>query len=237
MDDKDHAGRTPRRHWNARLNPQAIACDNVLALPAGLHKLMRGDQLNAVIYIPSEAGRGHKISLLCLLHGAFGKDGGALSAALAFAAQHPIAVIAPQSMDTSWDLLRGGYGPDAHCIDYLLGWLMQRYTIDLERVALGGFSDGASYALSLGLKNGDLFTDIVAFSPGFVHLDEAIGRPRIFISHGSSDAVLPLSCGQEAALRLSREGYVVHYEQFAGGHLVPAKIVDIALTRFLASHP
>ena len=222
---------------NARLNPQAIDCEDVAALPAGLHKLMLGDKLNAVIYIPSAAGRGRKISLLCLLHGAFGKDGGALSAVLAFAAQHCIAVLAPQAVGTSWDLLRGGYGPDARCIEYLLGWLVQRHTIDLERVALGGFSDGASYALSLGLRNGDLFTDIIAFSPGFVHLDDPIGQPRIFISHGSGDTVLPLNCGQEAALRLSREGYVVHFEQFAGGHLVPAKIVDIALTRFLSSHP
>jgi len=60
---------------NARLNPQAIDCEDVAALPAGLHKLMLGDKLNAVIYIPSAAGRGRKISLLCLLHGAFGKDG------------------------------------------------------------------------------------------------------------------------------------------------------------------
>jgi len=31
-----------------------------------------------------------------------------------------------------------------------------------------GFSDGASYALSVGITNGDLFTHVIAFSPGFV---------------------------------------------------------------------
>ncbi len=35
-----------------------------------------------------------------------------------------------------------------------------------------GFSDGASYALSLGVPNGDLFTHIVAFSPGFMRLPD-----------------------------------------------------------------
>jgi phospholipase/carboxylesterase len=40
-------------------------------------------------------------------------------------------------------------------------------------VALGGFSDGASYALSLDLTNGDLFASLIAFSPGFIQLDPA----------------------------------------------------------------
>ena len=38
-----------------------------------------------------------------------------------------------------------------------------------------GFSDGASYALSLGAANGDLFTHIAAFSPGFMRPPVSVG--------------------------------------------------------------
>jgi len=226
-----------RGQWNARLDPQSVATEDGLPLPSGLHKLTLEDKRYAYIYIPPNLGRRGKIPLLCMLHGALGKDGGALSAILAFAAAHRLAVIAPRSIDTTWDFLCGGYGPDARFIEYLLAWLMQRHAIDAERIALGGFSDGASYALSLGLKNGDLFTDIMAFSPGFAFPDSKVGQPRIFIAHGTLDAVLPLACSQGIAQTLSQDGYAVHFEPFAEGHIVPARIVEHALTRFLAEHP
>jgi predicted esterase len=37
--------------------------------------------------------------------------------------------------------------------------------IDPARVAIGGFSDGATYALSLGLINGDLFKRVAPSHP------------------------------------------------------------------------
>ena len=56
--------------------------------------------------------------------------------------------------------------------------------VDPARLVIGGFSDGASYALSLGLINGQLFRKVAAFSPGFVVTGEPEGKPRVFISHG-----------------------------------------------------
>ena len=47
-----------------------------------------------------------------------------------------------------------------------------------------------SYALSLGLANGDLFTHVIAFSPGFITPAPPSGRPPIFVSHGTADQVL-----------------------------------------------
>ncbi len=51
--------------------------------------------------------------------------------------------------------------------------------MDAGRVGIGGFSDGASYALSLGLTNGDLFTHVLAFSPGFMRPASQVGRPKV----------------------------------------------------------
>jgi hypothetical protein len=57
--------------------------------------------------------------------------------------------------------------------------------VDPTRLAVGGFSDGTSYALSLGLTNGDLFSHVLAFSPGFAVPARRRGRPRLFLSHGA----------------------------------------------------
>jgi phospholipase/carboxylesterase len=107
----------------------------------------------------------------------------------------------------------------------------RRCTIDPERLAIGGFSDGASYALSLGVANGDLFTHILAFSPGFISFSQRQGEPRIFISHGTEDPVLPIQrCSRRILPILQKAGYAVAYHEFNGGHTVPLSVVQEALS-------
>lgn len=106
--------------------------------------------------------------------------------------------------------------------------------IDPGRIGLAGFSDGASYALSLGLMNGELFRHILAFSPGFVVPGPRVGRPLIFVSHGRRDRILPIeTCGRHIAAELKQEGYDVEYREFDGDHVVPAAIADAGMHRFL----
>ena len=96
--------------------------------------------------------------------------------------------------------------------------------------AIGGFSDGATYALSLGLINGDLFRRIVAFSPGFVATGEHRGRPDVFVSHGERDDVLPIARTSRRITRdLTASGYAVTYREFDGGHTVPDAIARAGL--------
>ena len=45
----------------------------------------------------------------------------------------------------------------------------------------------ASYALSLGIANGNLFSHVLAFSPGFLAPAGQTGSPRICVSHGTQD--------------------------------------------------
>jgi predicted esterase len=93
-------------------------------------------------------------------------------------------------------------------------------------VAVAGFSDGASYALSLGLTNGDLFSDVLAFSPGFHAEDRRQGRPRFYLSHGVHDEVLPIvRTSRRIVPGLRSDGYQVTYREFDGGHVVPAECV------------
>jgi predicted esterase len=92
-------------------------------------------------------------------------------------------------------------------------------------VAVGGFSDGATYAVSLGLLNGDLFRRVLAFSPGFVVDGRPRGNPRFFVSHGRSDRILPIvHCSRALVPALEKVGYRVTYKEFDGGHEIPAEI-------------
>jgi predicted esterase len=99
-------------------------------------------------------------------------------------------------------------------------------------VAVAGFSDGASYALSIGLASGDLFAHVLAWSPGFLAPSDAVGRPRVFVSHGIHDRVLPIDrCSRRLVPVLRADGYDVHYQEFDGGHSVPPDVLAGSLDR------
>ena len=109
-------------------------------------------------------------------------------------------------------------------VDGMLEHLFSIVRVDASRLAVEGFSDGASYALSLGLTNADLFTHCVAFSPGFQAAASRRGRLPVFVSHGVHDNVLPIDrCSRRIVPALRRERYEVEYREFDGGHAVPAE--------------
>jgi predicted esterase len=104
-------------------------------------------------------------------------------------------------------------------------------------MAVCGFSDGASLALALGLSNGDLFQRVIAFSPGFIPSGvEKTGMPRIFISHGTRDEILPIeNASRPLVSRLKRGGYDVTFREFDGPHGVPPEIARTGIEWFLKS--
>jgi phospholipase/carboxylesterase len=52
-----------------------------------------------------------------MLHGAGGRAINALSIVRAEAQRRGVIVVAPKSSSASWDVLRGGFGPDVATID------------------------------------------------------------------------------------------------------------------------
>ena len=119
-------------------------------------------------------------------------------------------------------------------IKRMLADVIERCAVAARGVADGGFSDGASYALSLGLTNGDLFSAVVAFSPGFMSPAAQRGLPRVFVSHGTGDPILPIEATSRRIVpELRRAGYQVRYREFRGGHTVPPQIARDSL-RWLA---
>jgi phospholipase/carboxylesterase len=178
---------------------------------AGTRELASG----ALLQVPSGPG---PWPLVVLFHGA-GSSAPAGSSLLPAGAG--LLLLAPQSLGSTWDVIERGFGPDVARLDADLETVFATCPVDPERVALGGFSDGASYALSLGLGNGDLVTHVIAFSPGFMAPEAPVGRPRVLVTHGVRDAVLPIDrCSRRLVPRLGDAGYDVTYEEFDGGHVV-----------------
>jgi predicted esterase len=53
----------------------------------------------------------------------------------------------------------------------------------------------------------------------------AEGRPRVFVSHGTRDTVLPIDRSRRIIVpTLRRNGYIVTFREFDGGHDVPPPI-------------
>jgi phospholipase/carboxylesterase len=195
---------------------------------AGAHPLGIGRSRDGIIQVPKRASGA--LPLLVLLHGAGGDASGLVEWLGEFADEAGLAILAPDSRGSTWDAIGGGFGTDVEFLDRALAHVFAATAIDPERIAIGGFSDGATYALSLGLINGDLFRRVVAFSPGFVVHGPAQGKPRIFVSHGTSDAILPIArCSRAIVPALRSAGYDVTFREFDGGHTVPEETAREAM--------
>jgi predicted esterase len=204
--------------------------------PVGLRPLELGSTRAGYLYVPPTYRAEHPAPLALLLHGAGEDARDALALLRSQADGAGLVLLAPSSSEYTWDVIATRrYGPDVAAIDQALESVFSRYALDPARVAVGGYSDGASYALSLGLANGDLFTHVLAFSPGFVAPPSQDGTPRIFVSHGTRDRWLPIDrCSRVIVPRLECAGYEIRYREFEGGHVVPPEIAGEALGWFTA---
>jgi predicted esterase len=181
---------------------------------------------DGLLYLPRGYSASVPAPLVVMFHGA-GGTAQSVSYAFPMADRHGVIILAPDSRDQrTWDLVLGAYGPDAEFLATALGQTLRRCAVDRTRLAVAGHSDGASYALSFGIGAGDLFRQILAFSPGAMMPIDARGKPRIFISHGRSDEVMPIDdTSRRFVPRLQKLGYDVTYREYDGKHPVPPEIV------------
>lgn len=211
-----------------RARPRAAAVAAAAAASPGTHPLGLGKDRDGWLHVP--AGRVPDVPgpLLVTLHGAGSEGRRALGPALVNVAEASgTLVLAPDSRGPTWDVMGGEYGPDVAFLDAALEHVFARWAVDPARVTLAGFSDGASYALTLGLDNGTLFTRLIAFSPGFLRAQGREGRPAIFVAHGTQDDVLPIDrTSRRLVPPLRRAGYDVSYLEFEGGHGIPPAVVE-----------
>jgi len=218
------------RQGRITARPRAILVES----ERGLRPLwVNGNQVG-VLYVARTYQPGIPAPLALLLHEAGGNAQQGLGLLINLADDTGMILAAVDSVHATWDVIAAEYGPDVERVDRVLAQIFAEYNIDDEHLAIGGFSDGASYALSLGLGNGDLFSHVIAFSPGFIAATTEIGKPSIFVSHGTQDRALPIDqTSRRLVPRLRRDGYSTEYLEFDGAHSVPPAVTVAAVGWFL----
>lgn len=179
---------------------------------------------------PSRRPRG----LILALHGAGGSPRDGLFVFREAWNEPGLLLLAPGSLGSTWSALSSRVDRDLETVNLALDETWERCRVDRRRVAVGGFSDGATHALSLGLQNGGVFRSVMALSPGGLLDVERRGRPRVFIAHGTGDDVLPYARSRTSIVPgLRTAGYSVTFRSFAGGHEVPTSISRAAVRWYL----
>lgn len=202
----------------------------------GPQALGLGEGRDGALYVPRGYRPDTPVPLVLALHGAGGSGAHPVRHFAPLADELGALLVAPDSRGGTWDAIRGDFGPDVRFISLALAAAWSRVQVDAARVSVVGFSDGATYALALGLANGDLFSRVAAFSPGFLIPVPEQGNPEVFISHGTQDPILPINnCSRVIVPVLRRNGYRVDYREFKGGHTVPEEMAKDGLAAMTRS--
>lgn len=195
--------------------------------------LKLGVDRDGFVYLPNGYTSDKALPLIVMLHGA-GSTALSVQYALPLADEFGVIILAPDSRDErTWDGVLRSWGPDVDFIGEALQQTVNSYRVDLAHLAVGGFSDGASYALGFGISYGDQFTSVISMSPGVMQPIAARGKPRIFLSHGTADPIMPIDATSRVfAPKLKALGYDVTYREYEGRHSPSPPVVREAFEWF-----
>jgi phospholipase/carboxylesterase len=197
----------------------------------GLTVPFSGGQEEAFLYVPAGYQASTPAPLVLMLHGESQNSFAALSLFQPYADAAGLVLLAIDSAQTTWDvLLNGSYGPDVQFLNAALTAIFKIVNVDATRIAVEGFSDGASYALALGHANGNFFSHVIAFSAGLLPGTTPVGRSKYFLAQGTGDLTFSVEgSGDLINANLIAAGYTVDYVRFTGGHEVPDAVVQQAI--------
>jgi phospholipase/carboxylesterase len=218
----------------ARLRAGALREDDVRVgvLHAGSERGARG---GFSLYVPEHWDGGAPMPLVMALHGGSGHGRDFLWTWLRDARSRGTLLVAPTSRERTWSLV--GEDADAEALRGAVDSVAARYPVDRSRVLLTGMSDGATYAMLCGLREGAPFTHL-APACGVLHpallvsgdLARVAGRP-VYLVHGALDWMFPVATAQLARAALTAAGARLVYREIEDlSHAYPrdenARILD-----------
>jgi phospholipase/carboxylesterase len=141
------------------------------------------------------------------------------------------------------DQVPAGFRPNADvaaaraAVQGLLATVRERYAP--ATVSLAGFSQGAMLSIDVALAGAAV--DRVAAMSGVLLVESVPGlvaaratKPRLLLTHGRQDPVVPFASGSRAKELLEKHGFAVTWRPFDGGHEIPPSVVA-DVQRFLFS--
>lgn len=197
------------------------------ASPTGFVRLEQG-RGRAVLLTPDEWAPDEKLPLVTVFHGAGRQDEMLVKACRDEPERRRALFLVPRSADPTWDLITGQGQEDLEFLEYAWDLIYRRYPVDRERQVLMGYSDGASYALSMALSNPGFFDAALCWAAGFVVVDRsAIGSParkaRLYLEYGTHDELFPF---EQIAVpmrdNLRAAGYELEFSVDEGGRHWPS---------------
>jgi phospholipase/carboxylesterase len=219
-----------------RLSFRPGAAPTTEPLAVGRHALSFDEGREAVLVVPDGLDTAAPVPLLVMFHGAGGEANRVLPHLVPHARARKFLLLAPQSMFVTWDIVVGGHGPDLQRLDAALSTVARHFRLDPARLAFAGFSDGGSYALSMGMTNGDVASHVIGLSAGFMNTFTQAGTPQVFLAHGRADKQLPIETSAHPhAKRLLDSGYDLTLQPFDGDHVIVPWVVARAVDFFLGA--
>jgi poly(3-hydroxybutyrate) depolymerase len=203
-------------------------------VPYGQSRLgLSDDGRDGALYVPRAYKPGTPIPCLMMLHG-FAGWADNLRSTFALGEEFGIVIIAPESRGLTWGRSVPGFDDDVRYLGAAYRHVTSVIDVDDTHVALAGQSDGAGYALSMGLAYGDVFNHLMIFAGGMMAPLRKRGMPRIFFAHGRNDNQMPIDRTARLFVpSLKADGYDVTLREYDGGHGVPHEVVREAYQWFV----
>lgn len=207
-------------------------------IPIGKSRLGISDgDRDGTIYVPKSYRKGVPMPILVMLHG-FRSTAEAVRFTFPLAEEFGVIILAPESREVTWGQSIPGFDTDARYLGMAYRWVAEVLSVDPSYVAMGGVSDGANYALNMGLAYGDTFNHLMIFSSGMLAPFRKQGKTKIFLAHGTRDEQMPIDrTGRRFATELKKDGYDLTYREYEGGHGAPIEVVRESFHWFLNGRP
>lgn len=197
------------------------------APPVGFVQVEQGPA-RAVLLTPEPIDPERRYPLVTVFHGAGRQDEMLVKGLRDEPDARQAFFLIPRSLDPTWDLISGPSRHDLDFLEYAYDLIGRRYPIDYARQVLMGYSDGASYALSVGISNGRHFDALIGWAAGFLvvdpdRFDPEAPKPRLYLEYGSHDPLFPF---EHVALpmreRLEEAGFDLTFSVDEGGRHWPS---------------
>jgi phospholipase/carboxylesterase len=184
------------------------------------------------LYVPENYYTERPLPLVVALHGGYGHGRDFLWTWLREARSRGFALLSPTSIGTTWSIT--SIDDDAGTLKRHMEEVYARINIDRSRILVTGMSDGATFALCLGLREASWFTAIAPVSGvlSLTDIADAKGR-RIYWVHGALDWIFPMSRAVFACQALKDAGADVKLKVIQDlSHAYPREENDGILTWF-----